>query len=99
MGTGPFDSDVLATDEWQLRSVDLLLGPAPDLAALFAALVEAMSAAQLVPHTVHCDADRDGYRLHASCDVGTELVTMERILRILRESELDDGVQPAETAA
>ena len=96
MGTGMEDSDVLAADEWRLRSVDLILGPAPDVETLFGALVEAVTEAGLVPHTVHCDVDRDGYHLQASCDVSTEVVTMERILRILRRDEPD---RPAEHAA
>jgi hypothetical protein len=96
MGAGTEDTDVLSAEEWRLRSVDLILGPAPDVETLFGALVEAVSEAGLVPHTVHCDAGRDGYHLHASCDVSTEVVTMERILRILRRSDPD---RPAEHAA
>jgi hypothetical protein len=93
---GTFENGVLAADEWQLRSVDLILGPAPDLETLFDALLDAVCEADLVPHTVHTDVDGDGYRLHASCDVSTEVVTMERILRILRRS---DAERPTETAA
>jgi hypothetical protein len=29
MGTGMFDRDTLVADEWRLRSVDLIIGPAP----------------------------------------------------------------------
>jgi hypothetical protein len=75
--------------EWALRSVDLLFGPAPDLAALFAALLRAVDEAGLFPHTVHCEHEPDGYRLHASCDVDTVPVTMDGIVRILREREVE----------
>jgi hypothetical protein len=103
MGTGMFDRDTLVADEWRLRSVDLIIGPAPDVETLFGALVEAVTEAGLVPHVVRCeDDDDDGYRLHASCDVGTEAVTFERILRILRREESDgsDGCgSPVDRAA
>jgi hypothetical protein len=76
-------TDALGT-EWRLRSVDLVLGPAPDLPTLFGALAAAATAANLVPHVVHCDEDRDGFRLVASCDTDTTGITMEGIVRILR---------------
>jgi hypothetical protein len=75
--------------EWALRSVDLLLGPAPDLAALFAALLRAVDEAKLLPHTIHCDHERDGYRLQASCDAGPAPLTMDGIVRILRRREVE----------
>ena len=43
MGTGMFDRDTLVADEWRLRSVDLIIGPAPDVETLFGALVEAVT--------------------------------------------------------
>ena len=62
--TGPF-----VGDELRLRSVDLILGPATDLHSLFSALAAAADEAELVPHTVHCDRGRDGFRLVATCEV------------------------------
>ena len=43
-------------DELRLRSVDLILGPATDLHSLFGTLAAAADEAELVPHTVQCDA-------------------------------------------
>jgi hypothetical protein len=71
--------------EWTLRSVDLLLGPATELRTLFDALADAATAADLLPHTVHCCRGTDGYRLQASCDVESTAVTMDGIVRILRQ--------------
>jgi hypothetical protein len=71
--------------EWTLRSVDLLLSPATELRALFDALLDAATAADLLPHTVHCCHGTDGYRLQASCDVESTEVTMDGIVRILRQ--------------
>ena len=78
------ETGAFAGDQFRLRSVDLILGPAPDLPTLFGALADAAAAANLVPHVVHCDEDRDGFRLVASCDTDTTGATLEGILRILR---------------
>jgi hypothetical protein len=81
------DHEEWCSQEWTLRSVELLLGPAGDLRSLFDALAGAAAEAGLVPHTIHCEDDVDGYRLHASCDVETSPVTMDGIVRILRRRE------------
>jgi hypothetical protein len=52
---------------------------------LFDALLDAATAADLLPHTVHCCHGTDGYRLQASCDVESTEVTMDGIVRILRQ--------------
>ena len=84
--TGPF-----VGDELRLRSVDLILGPATDLHSLFSALAAAADEAELVPHTVHCDRGRDGFRLVATCEVDSSEVTMEGIVRILRRDPHADA--------
>jgi len=72
--------------EWVLRSVELLLGPAHDVGTLFGALADAAVEAGVFPHTVHCSRGDDGYRLQASCDPGPAPVTMEGLVRILRSA-------------
>jgi hypothetical protein len=84
MATDAAENGGFPDEEWRLRSVDLVLGPARDLHSLFGALAAAAGEAELVPHTVHCAEGRDGFRLVASCDVESECVTMEGIVRILR---------------
>jgi hypothetical protein len=89
MGLGAVGNGGCGPDEWALHSVELLLGPSPELGALFAALLCAVDEAQLFPHTIHCDHERDGYRLHASCDAGPAPMTMDGIVRILRRREVE----------